>query len=476
MKFTKKQTAAYGLGAIGKDMVYALSASFVMYYYQDILGLSATFVGAILMIARIFDAANDPFMGVLVAKTKSKWGKFRPWLFSGTVLNAFVLYALFAAPDLKGTGLMVYFSVVYILWGVTYTMMDIPYWSMIPAVTDNPKDRENLSVVGRTCAGIGNAIITIGTMILVKMIGGGNERVGFKWFALIVAVIFVITEVILCRSIDESGREETMETTTVGEMFRSLFANDQAMVTVLTIVLINSALYITSNLIIYFFKYDFSQSLMDPSSWQNTYTLFTSVGGASQILGMMLVYPLLRKFLGNSQIFKICLGSAIVGYALLLIGCLTGLANTLPLLLVPGVLVFLSNGILTVLTTVFLTSSVDYGELKTGHREESVIFSMQTLVVKAASGLAVFLTGIGIDLIGLKGNSDAAGEIVTQSAGTLTGLRLLMTVIPIVGLVCAFYVFRKHFILTDEKATEIADELRTRRGETANETELETEN
>ncbi|MBE6129853.1 MAG: sugar:sodium symporter [Erysipelotrichaceae bacterium] len=476
MKFTKKQTAAYGLGAIGKDMVYALSASFVMYYYQDILGLSATFVGAILMIARIFDAANDPFMGVLVAKTNTKWGKFRPWLFSGTVLNAFVLFALFAAPNLQGTGLMIFFSVVYILWGVTYTMMDIPYWSMIPAVTDNPKDRENLSVVGRTCAGIGNAIITIGTMIIVKILGNGNERAGFKWFALIVAVIFIITEVILCRSIDESGREESMETTSVGEMFRSLFANDQAMVTVLTIVLINCALYITSNLIIYFFKYDFSQSLMNPSTWQETYTLFTSVGGASQILGMMLVYPLLRRFLGNSQIFKICLISAITGYALLLIGCLTGLANSLPLLLIPGVLVFLSNGILTVLTTVFLTSSVDYGELKSGHREESVIFSMQTLVVKAASGLAVFLTGLGIDLIGLKGNSDSVGEIVRQSAGTLTGLRLLMTVIPICGLITAFFVFRKHFILTDEKANEIAEELKARRGEVSDEAELETDN
>ena len=78
MKFTGKQTAAYGLGAIGKDMVYALSASYVMYYYQDILGLPSTFVGFILMIARIFDAANDPFMGVLVAKTNSKWGRFRP--------------------------------------------------------------------------------------------------------------------------------------------------------------------------------------------------------------------------------------------------------------------------------------------------------------------------------------------------------------------------------------------------------------
>ena len=120
-EFGKKQFAAYGLGAVGKDMVYALSASYIMYYYQDILGLSATFVGFILMIARVFDAANDPFMGVVVAKTNSRWGKFRPWLFTGTILNAFVLYALFAAPAVSGKALMIYFAVMYILCGMTGT-------------------------------------------------------------------------------------------------------------------------------------------------------------------------------------------------------------------------------------------------------------------------------------------------------------------------------------------------------------------
>ena len=157
MELTLKQKTAFGIGAVGKDMVYALSASYVMYYYQDVLGLSASFVGVVLMAARFFDAFNDPFMGVLVAKTRTRWGRFRPWIFSGTLLNALVLYALFAAPVLDEAVLMVYFSVVYILWGVTYTMMDIPYWSMIPAVTRTPKDRENLSMVGRTCAGVGSA-------------------------------------------------------------------------------------------------------------------------------------------------------------------------------------------------------------------------------------------------------------------------------------------------------------------------------
>ena len=141
MELTLKQKTAFGIGAVGKDMVYALSASYVMYYYQDVLGLSASFVGLLLMAARFFDAFNDPFMGVLVAKTRTRWGRFRPWIFSGTLLNALVLYALFAAPVLDEAALMVYFSVVYILWGVTYTMMDIPYWSMIPAVTRTPKDR-----------------------------------------------------------------------------------------------------------------------------------------------------------------------------------------------------------------------------------------------------------------------------------------------------------------------------------------------
>ncbi|MBR2067479.1 MAG: MFS transporter, partial [Solobacterium sp.] len=293
MGFSTKEKIAFGLGAVGKDMVYALSASYVMYYYQDILGLSASFVGFILMIARVFDAANDPLMGVIVAKTKSKFGKFRPWLLSGTILNAFVLYALFAAPNLQGTGLMVYFAVIYILWGMTYTMMDIPYWSMIPAVTETAKDRESLSVIGRTCAGVGNALITIGTVLAVGFLGAGSERIGFQKFGLIIAILFVVTEVILFFTLKEKGTVE-METTSVKEMFQSLFRNDQAMVTVITIVLINSALYITSNLIIYFFKYDMGVAL-GGDGWQGNYTIFNSVGGATQILGMMLGYPLLRK-------------------------------------------------------------------------------------------------------------------------------------------------------------------------------------
>lgn len=454
MKFTKKQTIAYGLGAIGKDMVYALSSGFVLYYYQDVIGLNAGFVGIILMIARVFDAINDPMMGVVVAKTNTKWGKFRPWILTGTVLNAFILYALFTAPDLSQAGMMVFFSIIYILWGVTYTMMDIPFWSMIPAVTNTTQERESLSVVGRTCAGVGNALITIGTVALVGLLGGGSERVGFKYVALIVSILFVVFEAILFFAIQEGKDDKKMETASISEMFSALIHNDQAMVTVIAIVLVNSALYITSNLIIYFFKYDFGGS-----DWSTAYTLFTSVGGAAQILGMMIGYPLLRKKFSNIQIFKGALCTSIAGYLILLLFCALGLAHTLPLLFIPGVLVFAANGILTVLTTVFLSATVDYGEIKTGRREESVIFSMQTFVVKLASGASVFIAGIGLQLIGLNGNSDTTGAIVQQSASSIMGLRCMMTLLPTLGLIVALVYFSKKWILTDEKAEEIANQL-----------------
>ena len=451
-EFGKKQFAAYGLGAVGKDMVYALSASYIMYYYQDILGLSASFVGFILMIARVFDAANDPFMGVVVAKTNTKWGKFRPWLFTGTILNAFVLYALFAVPAISGKTLMIYFAVMYILWGVTYTMMDIPFWSMIPAVTSTTKDRENLSVVGRTSAGVGYALINVFTVMAVSKLGGGIERTGFRLFALIIAILFVIFILFTCFTIREQ-KEENMQTTSVKEMFKALFNNDQAIVTVVTIVLINSALYITSNLLIYFFKYD-----IGGTTWKDAYTLLTSVGGISQILGMMFVYPILRSKLSNTTIFKLSLCLAIFGYAFLLALCLLGYSSVLTMLMVPGVMIFVSNGILTVLTTVFLANTVDYGEVKTGHREESVIFSMQTFVVKAASGLAVFITGVSLDLIGLT-SKDGLGEGMPTFSSPLLGLRLLMTILPMIGLVLALVLFTRKFILTDEKAEQIRKQL-----------------
>lgn len=451
MNLSIKEKISYGIGAVGKDMVYMLTASYILYYYEDILGISAVFTGILLLAARVFDAANDPVMGVLVAKTKTRFGKFRPWLFCGTITNALVLYAMFAVPEnLEGKELLIYASVAYILWGVTYTMMDIPFWSMIPAFAKDGKEREGLSALGRTCAGVGSALVTVITMPAVYLLGNRDERTGFQWFALIVAVFFAFTAILMCWCIKEKSTVD-MPVNSIGDMFRALIKNDQAMVVVISIVLINCSIYLTSNLVIYFFKYDFGSA-----DWYNSFTLFNTFGGAVQILSMMLLYPLLRKLLTTVQVFHTGLGMAVVGYVVLLVLACSNMSNVF-LLFIPGFFIFAANGLLTILTTVFLANSVDYGEWKNGTRDESVIFSMQTFVVKLASGVAVLMASICLAVFHISDNTEIEVVVAGQS---VMGLRLTMTVLPMIGLAVAAVFFTKKFKLTDAKIKEIAEELK----------------
>ena len=452
---------AYGIGAVGKDMVYMLSATYILYYYQDIMGVSELAVGIILLVARIFDAFNDPIMGVLVAKTKTRFGKFRPWLLIGTLTNAVILYLMFAAPPaLDGAGMVAYAAITYVLWGVTYTMMDIPFWSMIPAFTKTGKEREGLSAMARSCAGVGSALITVITVKAVQFLGnffhGENarevERLGYQYFALIVAVIFVVFIVITCLAIKEKSNVD-LKTVSVGEMFESLLSNDQAMTMVVAIVLINTAVYLTSNLAIYFFKYDFS--LISGADWSSDYTVFNIFGGGFQILAMMMLFPILRKFMNTIKIFYASIVMALAGYVVLIVECYLQV-NTVYFLLVPAFMIMSAVGLLNVLITVFLANSVDYGEYKNQRRDESVIFSMQTFVVKLASGIAAL--GASVVLKVFKISQD---ETVTSviSQGSRVGFRLSMALIPMVILIIGLMVFKKHYILTDEKLSEITESL-----------------
>ena len=472
MKLGFKEKVSYGLGAVGKDLVYMLSASYVLYYFQDVLGVKAIAMGVILLVARVFDAFNDPIMGIVVAKTKTRWGKFRPWLMIGTLTNSAILFLMFACPPtLSPKGLVAYAAITYILWGVTYTMMDIPYWSMIPAFTKSGKEREGLTTLARSCAGVGSALITIFTVIIVKgigtMIAGSDasskevEIAGFKWFAFIIAVLFIVFIIITCVNIKEKATVD-MESPSVKQMFKALISNDQAMTIVFTIVLINIAIYTTSNLVIYFFKYDFGGT-----GWQGSYTLFNTFGGGIQILAMMLMYPILRKFKSNISIFYLCLTSAVLGYLILFGLTFLNMSNVL-VLFIPAFFIFSANGVLNVLTTVFLANTVDYGDIKNNRRDESVIFSMQTFVVKLGSGISALIAAVSLSINNLK---DATGDTAEQnfdfsstvSDSSRLGLRMTMTIIPVIGLIFAVIIFKKKFILTEQKMNEITDELANRK-------------
>ena len=321
----------------------------------------------------------------------------------------------------------------------------------------------------RSCAGVGSALVSIFTVLAVQALGkafGGAEAtarqveiIGFKWVALGIAVIFVVFILVTCLTVKERSSVD-MKTASVGEMFKALLGNDQAMAVVITIVCINTALYITSNLVLYFFKYD-----LGGVAWYGNYTLFNTVGGGVQILSMMLLYPFLRNVLklNNIKIFYVGAAMSIIGYFILL-GLATLGVDGVAFFLVPGVLVMATAGINNVIVTVFLANTVDYGELKNGRRDESVIFSMQTFVVKLSSGIAALLASIALSIFKLSNAATTEAEqnmdlSLNVPEASKTGLRMFMTLIPIAVLIFAIFWFKKNYKLTDEKIDEISKEL-----------------
>ena len=247
-----------------------------------------------------------------------------------------------------------------------------------------------------------------------------------------------------------------MQTASVKDMIKALVSNSQAMTVVVAIVMINTALYITQTLVYFFLKYDFS-----PANYANDFTLFNIVGGGFQILSMMIFFPLLRKVMDTLKIFYTCFFMAVIGYAMILIESVAG-ANDIRLLLIPAAIIMSAVGMLNVIITIFLANTVDFGEWKNRRRDESVIFSMQTFVVKLASGFAAFISNMILAIFAISSDKDA---VVVEPISDVArmGLRGSMTIIPMIVLCIGFIVFKKKYILTDAKLEEITADLHKRK-------------
>ena len=443
---TKKETISYSIGGFGKNLAYGLVSTYTLYYYNAVLGISAAFVGVLLMAARIFDAFNDPLMGVIVAKTKSRFGKYRPWIFTGAMTNALVLFAMFSVPQsIQGSGLKVFVTITYFLCGITYTLSDIPYWSIIPAATKAGRQRENLTLYARTFSGIGAALPMIIGMALVAWLGslgssgatgdtGYNERLGFSLFALMTAIIYIISTIITLKNLpaERQALAESADASsdpTVRDLLTALVRNSHAMWIAAVIILFNTSIYMMTNLAVYLFQYDIGD--------YSQYTVFMSISGVTQFAAMVVFYPLLRKNHSNRWIFLAGCCAGILGFAVLL--PLIGVRSlTLWHMVIPAIGISFANGIAYVLTTVFVAGAVDYGERLNGRRDESVVSSLQTLMVKMSSAFAVLIAGIGLDLISL--NKTAAA----QSAASILGLRVFFIVPPMILMALAALIFVKH--------------------------------
>ncbi len=443
----------FGLGAFGKDAVYAIVGTYLMMYLTDFRSVAPAFVGTLFMVARIWDAFNDPFMGMVVDNTRSRWGKFRPWILIGTILNAIVLVLLFMDNGLTGNSYLVWCSVFYILWGMTYTIMDIPYWSLVPAMTDDENERSQISAIPRIFASLAWLVINSFGLIMVHKLGTGSDVRGFAILASIIAVVFIITEIITVLTCKEQVVTPKAEKTSLKGMKDVLFKNDQVKVILGIALFFNIAYQLSNSFALYYFKY-VAERTFETDGNGVLYPIYAAVAGFAQMASMAIL-PMLSKKIGKKVSFFLASFLPVLGFAMLWVfgyiaptnGFLVGLCSAV---------VNSGIGFMLVFITVILSEVVDYGEYKLGTRNESILFSMQTFVVKFAGAFSGFLSGWGLTLIGYVANQE-------QTAFTENGMRIIMFLIPAILSACCFLFYQKGYKLTPDFYATMKKELHERK-------------
>lgn len=446
MKLSMKEKYSFGIGAIGKDAVYAIVSIYLMFYFTDVLGISAGFVGGLFFVARIWDAINDPIMGLIVDNTRTRWGKFRPWILIGTLVNSVVLIFLFTDCGLTGNALYIYVSVIYILWGMTYTLMDVPYWSMLPNLTSDKEEREEVSVIPRIFAAFATLIVSSLGLKIVSILGDGNQKSGFLYFSIIISAVFIVTILITVKNTREHNFSSSQEKTTLKQMVNVLVKNDQLITFLFMVLLFTVGQQIIAGIQLYYFKY--------VTGSENLFTVFVSFSGISTILGLI-VFPKIVSKLSRIKVYILGCVLPVIGIVMLLLAGLFLPKN--PILVgLAGIIYSFGGGFFTGSQTVALADIVDYGECKLGTRNESVIFSIQTLLVKISTAFGGLLTGLILSATGYVPNQ-------VQSATTINGLRIVMTIVPIIFISASALVYIKHYKLNGETLNNIIKLLEDKR-------------
>ncbi|MGL5281699.1 MAG: melibiose:sodium transporter MelB [Plesiomonas shigelloides] len=432
-KITLQTKLSYGLGALGKDFACAPIYIFLMFYFTDVAGLSAAFVGTIFLAARIIDAVTDPMMGVIVDNTRSRFGKFRPWIVIGTLLNAVVLVALFSTHMFSGTALYLYAAAAYILWGLTYTIMDIPYWSMIPALSSSRQEREKLVVWPRLFASLAWFITGTYGLHIVGELGNGNQGDGFFNVAMLIAVLFILSAFLIARNVKEKTvTTQATKKFTFKDVRTIIGENDQLKALIGTVLCFQIANLLVGGFAIYYFSYALGDAKLFP--------IYMMVAGIAEVAGVFL-FPRIATLVPRKYLWLIACGFPVVSCILLLIMGFVAPSNAI-MIGMAGAAIKFGVGIANALQTVMLADVVDYGEHKTGRRSESVIFSVQTMLVKFAGAAGGFIVGVGLSMIGYVPN-------VVQSASTIIGLKFMMIGLPAILMTISGLIYRRYYHLHD---------------------------
>jgi len=448
---TLRNRYAFGLGTIGRDMLYSLESMYLIYYLTDVLDLPTStmwWITAVLFVARIFDAINDPIMGVIVDNTHSKFGKFKPWIAIGAFASGLVTILMFTDFGLTGSTYVMLFAIIYVLWDISFTANDIGYWSMLPSLSLDQKEREKIGAFARICANIGLFFVVVGivpiTQALEKMLGSMTKAY-FAFTVIIVCIMWVgqLITLLGVKEVAQTGIKQ--ENTTLKQMIGVIFKNDQLLYTAISMALFMIGYVTTTSFGIYFFKYAYGD--------ENMYSIFALVLGISQLVALI-IFPLISKVMKRSDFYLMATVLVILGYVVFFFA-----PNTSMLFIgLAGILLFIGEAFIQLLMLMFLADTVEYGHWKLGKRNDSITFSIQPFINKMGGAVSTGIVGAVVILSGIKAAETAAD--VTE--GGLLMMKTAMLVFPLFCILAGYLVYRAKYKIDEVLYAQIIADLEAR--------------
>ena len=456
------EIASFASSAFGRSMIYTLMSTYLLIFYTDAAGIDPVHAGWIIFGARIFDAANDPLMGMIADRTKTKFGKLRPYLLFSPFLIMAATIALFTVPNFESYGAKVaYATITYVIWGICFTIQDVPFWGMSAVVTPLENERNKFISIARIGSTIGGILPTV--LIPVLRTSSLGITKGYFVGGLIFGVVGSMISLLAFFGTKERVEQPPKEKVTFKEVV-SAYAKNKPLLLLIVASVLGSAMLMAQTSGSYIAVYLIEDGMSGIVPHNSVQLVMTVAIGAGMMIAMVLM-PILRKKFSLKQIY---IGSALFGAVMHVVLFFMGYDKFYALLVVLAV-IGLPLGIFNVITYAMVGDSVDYLEWKTGRRSEGICFASQTFISKLTAGISTLITGFVLRICKyakpLPGKNEFGVSIdipQDQPDSALIGMFIMITLIPAVSLaLCAIPMFFNNY--TGKKKEEIIKELEARR-------------